>query len=71
MSLYLYIYIYIYIYIYDNQIVVHNNPCFNLFILYNNTFDNQGNGINKNDIFYILTYLPSIYIYIEKQNKSH
>ena len=31
---------------YDNQIV-HHNPCFNLFILRNNLFDNQGSEINK------------------------
>ena len=43
-------YIYIYVYIYDGQIV-HHNPCFNLFILHNIPFDNQGSEINKNDIF--------------------
>ena len=36
--------------VYDSQIV-HHNPCFNLFILHNNLFDNQGSEINKNDIF--------------------
>ena len=46
----LYKYIYIHIYIYDSQIV-HHNPCFNLFILHSNPFDNQGSEINKNDIF--------------------
>ena len=40
----------LYIYIYDSQIV-HHNPCFNLFIFHNNSFDNQGSEINKNDIF--------------------
>ena len=30
---------------------MHHNPSFNLFILHNNPFDNQGNEINKNDIF--------------------
>ena len=25
---------------------VHHNPCFNLFMLYNNSFDNQGSEIN-------------------------
>ena len=40
---------YICIYIYDSQIV-HHNPCFNLFILHNNLFNNQGSEINKNDI---------------------
>ena len=42
----------------DSQIV-HHNPCFNLFILHNNSFDNQGseiNKINKNDTFYVSTY---------------
>ena len=37
-------------FIYHNQIV-HHKPCFNLFILHNNLFDNQGSEINKNDIF--------------------
>ena len=41
-NVYIYIYIYIYVYIYTT--------CFNLFIL-NNSFDNQGREINKNDIF--------------------
>ena len=36
--------------VYDSQIV-HHNPCFNLFILHNNLFDNQGSEINKSDIF--------------------
>ena len=35
---------------YDSQIV-HHNPCFNLFLLQNNLFDNQGSEINENDIF--------------------
>ena len=39
-----------YIYIHDSQIV-HHNPCFNLFILHSNQFDNQGSKINKIDIF--------------------
>ena len=47
---YLYIYIYIYIYVYDSQIV-HHNTCFNLFILHNNSFDNEGSEIYKNEIF--------------------
>ena len=63
---------YIYIYIYYSQIV-HRNPCFNLFILHNIPFDNQGGEINKNDIFLrfdILSFaknfflLPYILIYI-------
>ena len=57
-----FIYIYIYIYIYDSQIV-HHNPCFNLFILYNNSFDNQGSEINKNDIIYTIVHIY-IYLYI-------
>ena len=48
------LYIYIYLYIYDSQIV-HHNPCFNLFILHNNPFDNQGSKI-KTTFFYVLTY---------------
>ena len=35
---------------YDSQIV-HHNLFLNLFILHNNSFDNQGSEINKNDIF--------------------
>ena len=30
---------------------MHHNPCFNLFILHNIPFDNQGGEINENDIF--------------------
>ena len=40
-----------YIYIYICSQIVHHNPCFNLFLLHNNSFDNQGNEINKTDIF--------------------
>ena len=57
---------YIYIYIYDSQIV-HHNPCFNLFILHSNPFDNQGSQINKKKrrknmyiYIYIYTYVPSL-----------
>ena len=39
-----------YIYIYDSQIV-HHNTCFDLFILRNNSFDNQGSEMKKKDIF--------------------
>ena len=35
---------------YDSQIV-HHDPCFNLFLLHNNSFDNPGSEINKNDVF--------------------
>ena len=58
----------------------HHKPCFNLFILCNNLFDNQGNEINKNNIFYAfqhnvfhenflyicihVNYLPSVLIYV-------
>ena len=34
----------------DSQIVYHN-PCFDLILLRNNSFDNQASKINKNDIF--------------------
>ena len=37
-------------FIYYDQ-TVHHKPCFNLFILHNNLFANQGSEINKNDIF--------------------
>ena len=53
--------------IYDSQIV-HHNPCFNLFILHNNSNDSQGSKINKNEIFLRFDILSftyvSIYIYI-------
>ena len=51
--------IYIYIHIYDSQ-VVHHKPCFNLFILRSNPFDNQGSEINKSDVFF--TFRHIIYI---------
>ena len=54
----------LYIFIYDSQIV-HHNPCFNLFILHNVSFDNQGNEINKNDIFLRFDIL-TFYIYRER-----
>ena len=40
--IYIYIiYIYMYVYIYNDSQIVHHNPCFNLLILRNNSFDNQ------------------------------
>ena len=54
----MYICIYIYIYIggvYDSE-TVHHNPCFNLLVLHNVPFDNQGSETNKNYIFYVSTY---------------
>ena len=61
----MYIYIYIYIYIYLKVQTVHHNPCFNLFMLHSNPFDNQGSEINKNEIFYnMILYVYNIYIYI-------
>ena len=51
--IYIYI-IYIYIYTYISYTY---NPCFNLFRLHNNSFDDQESEINKNDIFYVLTNL--------------
>ena len=53
----------------DSQIV-HHNPCFNLFILHNNSFDNQGseiNKINKNDAFLrvdILSFTKTFFLAI-------
>ena len=58
-----------YVYVYDSQIV-HNNPCLNLFILHDNSFDNQESEINKNDIFlcfdilHILTTTHSINLHL-------
>ena len=43
---------------------MHDNPCFNLFILHNNSFDNQGSEINKKDIFLRFDILSFTYIYI-------
>ena len=40
-----------YIYIYDSQIV-HHNTCFDLFILRNNSFDNQGSEMKKKRHFF-------------------
>ena len=37
---------------YHTQTVQHKSPCFNLFKLHNNSLDNQGSEINKNNIFY-------------------
>ena len=55
--IYTFLCIYIYIYIYDSQIV-HHNPCFIIFILHDNSFDNQGSEINKNNIFLRFDILP-------------
>ena len=30
---------------------MHHDPCFNLFILHSNPFENEGSEINKSDIF--------------------
>ena len=53
-------------YICDSQIV-HHNPCFNLFILHKNLFDNQGSEIDENEIFYVSTYclLQKLYSYYQ------
>ena len=55
----------------DSQIV-HHNPCFNLFILHNNPFDNQGSKINKNNIFlcfYILSFTKTFFLLPEKDRR--
>ena len=57
-----------YIYIYYSQLV-HPNPCFNLFMLHNNSFDNQGSEINKNDIFLrfdILSFTKTFFLLIDR-----
>ena len=62
--MYMYIYIHIYVYIYIIYIIYiyiwksNSDLCFNLFILHNNSFDNQGSEINKNDIFLRFDRLP-------------
>ena len=45
---------------------MHHNPCFNLFILHNNSFDNEGGEINKNEIYiYIYIYIyMCVYVYM-------
>ena len=43
---------------------MHHNPCFNLFILHNIPFDNQGSEVNKNDIFLRFDILSFIFICI-------
>ena len=51
--------------IYDSQIV-HHNPYLNLYILHNNSFDNQGGEMNKNDISLrcdIYCLLHTVFIY--------
>ena len=57
---------------YRNQIIYHE-PFFNLFILHDNLFDNQGSKINKNDIFCVFRhtafYENSLCIYIYSRKK--
>ena len=43
---------------------MHHNPCFNLFIVHNIPFDNQGSEVNKNDIFLRFDKLSFIFICI-------
>ena len=70
LSIYLFIYLSIYqsIYlpIYDSQ-TVHHNPCFNLLRPYNNSLDNQGSKINKNNIilcFNIPSFTKTFFLYV-------
>ena len=42
-------------FMYHNQIVYHK-PCFNLFIIHNNLFNNQGSKINKSNIFFMFQH---------------
>ena len=46
-----------------------HNPCFNLLILHNNSFDNQGSEINKNDIFLRFDILS--FTKIDRQTDRH
>ena len=57
----MYIFVYIYMYVYDSQ-TVHHNPCFNLFILHNNSFDNQGSEVTAH---LINLHLPVIALVLE------
>ena len=56
---------YLSICIYDSQIA-HHNPCFNLFKLHNNSFDNQGSEMNNNIFlrFSILSFTKTLFLYI-------
>ena len=36
---------------------IHTYPCFNLFILHNNSFDNQGSEINENNLFFTFRHI--------------
>ena len=45
------------------------NRCFNLFIFHDNSFDNQGSEINKNDIFLrldILYFTKTFFLVLNK-----
>ena len=50
---------------YHNQIV-HHKPCFNLFILHNNLFDNQGREIKHTVVYenFLPTLLYSLSLYM-------
>ena len=45
---------------------MHHILCFNLFVLQNNSFDNQGSEVNKNDIFLRFDILSFTKIFSEK-----
>ena len=48
---------------------LHHNPCFNLFILHSNPFDNQGSEINKNDIFLSFDILSFTKTFLQKERE--
>ena len=50
---------------YHNQIV-HHKPCFNLFVLHNNLFDNQGREIKYTVVYenFVPTLLYSLSLYM-------
>ena len=50
---------------------MHHNPCFNLFILHNIPFDNQGSEINKNDIFLLFDIPIEHPVEIQSYNRTN
>ena len=74
----IYVCMYVCMYVCIYAMIIKFNPCFNLVVLHNNLFGNQGSQLNKNEtIFYVLTYcllrklsssFYSGYIYTYKQN---
>ena len=49
----------------------YHNPCFNVFILHNNSFDNHGSQINKNDKNDIFLRFDILYVTKEVFPNTH